>query len=280
MSEKSGVTKLFEVNNITEYMRIVQNLYDGIFAFNNPPSKKHLFFRGHRCTDWKLLPSVFRNAKLNEHDIILDTKQFSQRLNLNYNFEFELPNALIDIQHNELPTRLLDWSVEPLKALYFCVESECDEDEDGHVWIFNPWKYNSKVIDYKIPRVHDAAILARALLGYGWKCCEIQEFLEKAFPKITVENAMSNFDEPVAFVGAFSVKRKIAQSGCFLIYGEDSIPFENNQKATDCLAYITVKNKRLIREQLNRLFINSFSVYPDYVGAKTQFERYGSFFNC
>ncbi len=276
----SSIVHLGEVDDVLDYVRIVKNLYEGNFHFNPSTNARHLFFRGHKCLEWELLPSVFRNEKLKkaEHDIILDAKQFAKTFGLNYDFELELPNVLIDMQHGELPTRMIDWSVEPLKALYFCVEADCDGKEEGAVWIFNPWKYNNFVIDYNIPQVHDAAILARALLGYGWNNIYIQDYLNRHYSENAASEVMRNIDLPVALVGAFSNRRKIAQNGCFLIYGKDDIAFENIPKSVDCLAYITVKNKPIIKEQLNNLFINAFSVYPDFTGAKKQLERYGSFF--
>ena len=107
---------------------------------------------------------------------------------------------------------------------------------------------------------------------------DIKQFLKRKFPSKTVYEAMKDFDNPVSFVGSFSNKRKIAQNGCFLIFGKDTTPFENNPKSQDCLAYISVKNKKYIRRQLNQMFINSFSVYPDFCGAKKQLELYGSLF--
>jgi hypothetical protein len=39
-------------------------------------------------------------------------------------------------QHHGMPTRLLDWTANPLAALWFAVERAPEEDQPGVVWIF------------------------------------------------------------------------------------------------------------------------------------------------
>ncbi|MES2205614.1 MAG: FRG domain-containing protein [Pseudomonadota bacterium] len=45
---------------------------------------------------------------------------------------------LVDAQHYGLPTRLLDWTSSPLKALYFSVDNHKLDDMDGVIYGLTP----------------------------------------------------------------------------------------------------------------------------------------------
>lgn len=92
-----------------------------------------MFYRGHADKDWKLEPGIYRSSKALEkedylvHDIIRHCP--NDFVNCHSSFE-----KLVKMQHYDLPTRLLDISMNPLVALYFAT---CDEmDKDGEFFVF------------------------------------------------------------------------------------------------------------------------------------------------
>jgi hypothetical protein len=97
-------------------------------------------FRG-QTRDWPLLPSVGRYpvAELGYdgwrgfHEHIVET---FLRLGRPYFGRYlePGPEAWVIAQHHGVPTRLLDTTTNPLKALYFAVNNPNDDTESGVVW--------------------------------------------------------------------------------------------------------------------------------------------------
>jgi len=109
----------------------------------------HLFFRGQADFKWSLEPSVARIKNPSncysmtltgwlslESHLISEFKKYS------YHYLKDEPNNdhdwLVHAQHHGLPTRLLDWSVNPLKALFFAVEDRTLDSVDGALFLCTP----------------------------------------------------------------------------------------------------------------------------------------------
>lgn len=117
------------IKNVSEYVRLVTGLNNG---FYHPVAHLKTLYRGHSDNTWKVIPSAFR-----DYDHFLN-----ERLYL-HEFQRQLPEAcdglsyfdiLVKAQHYGIPTRLLDFTLNPLVALYFACEK--NSDKDGQVLIF------------------------------------------------------------------------------------------------------------------------------------------------
>lgn len=89
--------------------------------------------RGERKASFKPTAGVFRNV-LSEKSESAIFNEFQRHIPAHSNIDVtNLWNVMSLAQHHGLPTRLLDWTTNPLVATYFACEGE--SDEDSAIWV-------------------------------------------------------------------------------------------------------------------------------------------------
>ncbi|CAL1519172.1 hypothetical protein MMC2321_02917 [Chitinophaga sp. MM2321] len=267
-----------EISSIQEYLTEVKDLYKQTNA------KKHFFFRGHADLEYQLWPSVLRGDGYDEKELLLDFKQYGRRHHVDYNYQTERDKLLVEMQHYEIPTRLLDWSVAPLTALFFAckhnVNQKTGEATNGEIVILNTWKYWPKAINGKKgvhPEIHQINITARSLLASGWNYEHIAKYIEKTFGYADL--ATKDLELPFPYVACFTNDRIYNQHGCFTIHGTSEIPMDELAKDYLHRIQIPANCKASILEHLNMLYINDYSVYPDFEGMSKTIKAHKGLFN-
>ena len=124
--------------NLSEFMNLTTDVVD-----NQP-----FIYRGQANYNWKLIPSIYRISipknREKEPAHLYDCAEaklvqqfFDSGLPYLSNIERGYGSDRIRAQHFGVPTRLLDWSFDPLVALFFAVENWRD-DRDSSVYILCP----------------------------------------------------------------------------------------------------------------------------------------------
>jgi len=270
------------ISKLSAYITAVNNQYKRSKPF------KHLFFRGHSdAKKYKLKPTIFRNPQYIEKDVLLDFKQYAPVHNIKYDFLHERDKVLADMQHFKLPTRLLDWTLAPLNALYFaCCQNKkddpicCESIKNGEVIVLDPWKYWKHIVkNSKIHQIHDIHIISRALLSGGWQFDRIKTFIEQKYEYKGLQK--DDIQNPFAYIPSYTNPRILHQRGCFTIHGLDKSEIENIPEMSKYIKRIEIEgtSKTSLLEELNRLYINEYAIYPDFEGMQKMIKNTRGLFN-
>jgi type I restriction enzyme M protein len=141
MEIKNHVTKVIKINSFETFIHEIQKLEDFV---KEQLETGMLLFRGQENAEWSLLPKLGRVSyhKAGNEIAANETEMFSdfRRRALPYlppNFNKQSDwDWLALAQHFKLPTRLLDWTENPLVALFFAIQSTSELKKPFAVWAF------------------------------------------------------------------------------------------------------------------------------------------------
>ena len=118
-------------------LKSVPQYLETILNFHENASEGDFIFRGHSSMTYKLIPKIGRTQDSLEIVKLREVQSFNEFKRLYGRFYHKSLSRDMDIlmlsQHYGLPTRLLDWTFDPLVALYFACRS--NYNEDGEVLI-------------------------------------------------------------------------------------------------------------------------------------------------
>lgn len=213
-----------EINEVADLIKLVK-------GFSEFPSE--MIYRGQN-QDWELLPSLFRIKK--ESNLRIERELF-KRLKLNRPI---LPSDLEDsfdflifAQQHSMKTRLLDWTYNPLIALWFaCFNKEKEFSKDGVVYILDATKLS------------DARVFSKS---YNESADAFKDYLDK-------------IEELQKLIPSHLFERLASQFGVFTVF-----PNSPNFKNLNILKFVIPSHKKVgILKELGKLKINEYSIYKDF----------------
>ena len=247
MDEKlHNINECLEIINdiASSYEKDIKVKYGVKDSYQGPTWYKYhhnLWFRGQPDYNWSLLPQVCRNqfqeAASKSQDTIVGYEktafnQFITRANHLIEKSISISEQYFIAQHYGLPTRLLDWTTNPLTALYFAVAEKNFKKNDGAFFVFLSRK--------DIPGFEHEDIL------YSHRDVEKIESLVK---EVLYKKAESDFYEyPVRIIPNNQTGRIISQSSRFTLHLENSKEYSTSDSFIFKIRIPNDVKKNILRE--------------------------------
>ena len=223
------------------------------------------WYRGQKDWSWRLDPGILRSIdNVDAKNELEYLYQFRQVAAPKFNsLQLDKWGWITYAQHHTLPTRLLDWSTQPLIALYFACENEHEKRQrtgletkpaseiDGAFYILLPRELNLKAIR------QNSQIKCIREKGLPPLLVEDNKDLDPYHPKYGKE-----YNPPIAVRAPLLFERIIFQSGTFTIHPPASPKTDSFEGCIHKLR-IPAECKSKIRDELAILGISPYSIYRD-----------------
>ncbi len=234
-------------------------------------STQNPWFRGQANIEWALRPTLYRGDFEHqlEREMLRDFRAYASEF-LEHRERKDI-DWLFLAQHHGLPTRLLDWTENPLVSLYFACKDSSQGSADAVVWSLNPWELNKFSIGLQTVPPTDSPILD----GY------VIDLSDSTFPRLV------KAEFPIAVRPYHRFRRSNAQSGLFTVHGKkvqaiDKTTFVRRNRSACFRSIVVPKDRKLgLLRELYAVGMHPGALFQTIEGfAETVSFRYGNrYFN-
>jgi hypothetical protein len=253
-----------QVDTVGRYLEVVSNWHHR-HKITEEKFLSGVWFRGNgRLYPVPLRPGVYRDDFTNRaKKLTCGVNDEEKRLNLEREILYEFrasgaellnANKIIDVyfiaQHYGMPTRLLDWTTNPLAGLFFAVENREQHSEDGEVFIMEA--------NGILPPVRTGVTGDEGL----WNVVGMRHpYVTDAIGRSFWHSPKKNRPPLIVPVRPDNQPGRIGQqSSCFTLHMHESNPCGNKTLAK---IKIPAGAKDDLLKALHRLNINQFTIYND-----------------
>lgn len=241
-----------EARPINSINRLLDNL-DKLDFIHKTGVHARAWFRGHSSSRWYLEPGVYRRTfkdadwQKREQRLCEDFRVLSAGLRTGRETTTEI---YLMQQHYRIPTRLLDWTTNPLAALYFATEHSEESDDDGEFYAMDAWKFASRE---QIAGRHFADSSTEILNSTISSIVSGQRELPVLPIGSVIPVRPDHFDRRISL-----------QKGCFTFHMPEA-PILTNEHNPTLQFYVIPRNaKAIIRRQLSLLGMDAFAAFGDF----------------
>lgn len=216
-----------------------------------------VWYRGLPSSKYKLLPTLHRyNIPVDSEADLMN--RFKQNA---HEFLEERPQGewewMLLARHHGLPSRLLDWTENPLVGLFFASEANRHKNNDGILWCLSPQQLHSAASRRDPP---DGAL---PMLLDEEEPSPSNELLSN-YRTSRVSQTSDEISVPPAPALSIRTNKRIqAQLGVFTIHHADRTPLERWGDRSHLWKLIVPKAcKTKIQGELRRVGITSLTLFP------------------
>lgn len=254
------------INSFQEYIKVISDINESeSVQFFSDSADMRTVYRGQSDKSWKTIPSIFRS----EHTIKKERIYLREFIRLfpEETNDISFFEILTKAQHYGLPTRLLDYTFNPLVALYFACNS--NEEKDGVVIVRimqSVWNYDAATVNvfmhaiFHYPnRIHENDIVNNIM--YSMKRDRyIYDLPEEEAVSQIINTNYVNYIKP-----KLNSSRLRAQNGLFALYPLNYNEMEVNDATSGKVHYLFIKKecKSDMLKYLDYFDINEALLFPE-----------------
>jgi len=230
-----------EINNLCEFFtRLKEDI---------KPEFGPVWYRGNVDSNWELLPMIYRhNYSKDEMDFL---KEFKQNATLLLQLrQYQPYEWLFIMRHYGIPTRLLDWTESPISAVFFAIDNQKNDTEDGAIWMLEPLELNNNIPQPK----GDQSLPA----------FEEDDVMGPYRPENFSSTAKDILINPIAFITPRIQPRMQSQQSVFTIHHNVKTEIDKIGTGSHIWKYkIPKSSKKTFHDELKLLKISKFELFPE-----------------